>query len=178
MKLDIFKHKYNKHKKIEILEQFYDLTRLEKWLILDEDFLTRAYKDSKGIWTDGVGNTSNVVPNGTRKVKEVVYELRKDVSRSVLDYISIFGDSDFSFGKEDPRQIALVNMLFNLGKPRFLKFKNMIVAVKRKDWERAADEVLYKDGLNFSKGRSDYYYDVRDRANRIAKVLRTGKYIY
>ena len=42
----------------------------------------------------------------------------------------------------DERQDVLVDMSFNLGRPRFSKFKNMIGAVQDGDFSKAADEIL------------------------------------
>ena len=164
MDLDIFKHRYRKKEKIEILEQFCDLTLLEKWLIMDEDILTRPYLDSLGNWTDGVGNTFNVIPGNDKRIKEVMNEFKHNIFTSISDYNSIFGDFDTIHSKEDVRKCALINMLFNLGKSRFLKFKKMIEVVKQKDWEKASIEAL----------DSIWAKQVGKRADRIAQALKTG----
>ena len=41
----------------------------------------------------------------------------------------------------DVRQRVIVDMMFNLGKSRFLGFKKMIDAVKADDFAKAADEM-------------------------------------
>ena len=39
-------------------------------------------------------------------------------------------------------QLVVANMMFNLGLPRFNKFKKMIRAVELGDWQSAADEMI------------------------------------
>ena len=52
---------------------------------------------------------------------------------------------------------VLVNMMFNLGRPRLSKFKNFNKALMRKDWKNAAVE-----------GRDSLWYrQVRKRADRL-----------
>ncbi len=58
---------------------------------------------------------------------------------------------------------ALLNMLFNLGEPRFRGFKKMIAAIKEGDWKKAADEAL----------DSKWASQVGARADRIAATLRS-----
>ena len=62
------------------------------------------------------------------------------------------------------RQIALINMVFNLGKTRFKKFRKMIDAIKCGDWESAADEAM----------DSMWYGQVGARAVEIVGLLRKG----
>ena len=55
-------------------------------------------------------------------------------------------------------------MLYNLGLPKFLKFKKMIAALEVGDYDRAAEEAL----------DSKWRHDVGDRALRIARDLKHG----
>ncbi len=65
----------------------------------------------------------------------------------------------------EPRQFALINMIFNLGAPRFKKFKKFIAAVDARDWETAADELV----------DSKWFTTHGNRVNRIKQVLLTGE---
>lgn len=58
-------------------------------------------------------------------------------------------------------QCVLVDMLFNLGKSRFLQFKKMIQAVKDQDYKRAAAEM--KD--------SKWYSQVPSRADEDITIM-------
>lgn len=67
--------------------------------------------------------------------------LEKDLDIAIADAIMVIGDETFD-GLSPVRQEVLVDMSFNLGRPRFSKFKNMIQAVQIGDFTRAADEIL------------------------------------
>jgi lysozyme len=59
-------------------------------------------------------------------------------------------------------QEILVNMLFNLGRPRLSKFKNMNKAIINQDWKLASIEGI--DSL--------WYQQVGARAERLMKRMR------
>jgi len=87
--------------------------------------------------------------------------LSGDVIETEQDIKSIFLNfNDFT----ENRQIALMNMLFNLGKTKFLKFKKMIKAIKNNDWNEVA--IQAKD--------SKWYTDVKDRAIEVVQLLKNG----
>jgi len=65
------------------------------------------------------------------------------------------------------RQEAVVDLLFNLGLPRFLGFKKMIKHLSNKDYSQAAAELL----------NSRYAIQVGDRANELAYMLERGEYL-
>lgn len=64
------------------------------------------------------------------------------------------------------RQAVCINMAFNLGVNGFLKFKNMLKAVKEERFERAAIEAL----------DSRWASQVGDRADELANQLATGEW--
>ena len=65
----------------------------------------------------------------------------------------------------DPvRYWTVVNMAFNLGVPGFLKFSNTIAAIKRGDYDTAADGML----------KSKWASQVGARAERLALQMRHG----
>ena len=74
---------------------------------------------------------------------------------------SILGFEDFN----DARQIALVNMCYNLGAAGLDNFPNMKKAFKAGDWNLAAIEALDSKWARV---------DVPNRAKRVAKVIREG----
>jgi lysozyme len=76
---------------------------------------------------------------------------------------SIFPDFDQI---ADDRQIVLIDMMFNLGKPRFLGFQGMIAAVKAADWAGAATQML----------NSKWASQVGPRAKQDAQAMQTGIY--
>lgn len=65
------------------------------------------------------------------------------------------------------RKIVLVDMAYNLGTPRFLKFEKMLAALELRDYTLAAAEML--DSKWARK-------DVGARAVRLAEMMRTGEW--
>lgn len=62
------------------------------------------------------------------------------------------------------RRSALTNMIFNLGRTRFLSFRKMIDAILNNNWPLAAEEA--EDSLWFSQ--------VKSRGIEIVKLIREG----
>jgi lysozyme len=62
------------------------------------------------------------------------------------------------------RKIVLMNMTFNLGINRLLKFKNFFAALEDKDYQKAADEML----------DSIWAKQVGSRANELANIMIVG----
>lgn len=75
----------------------------------------------------------------------------------------------------DPeRFIALINMAFQLGGPGVrMKFPSFVRAVHAEDWDRAADEMLYSNGVLKQK-RSQWYIDTPARCQAMADKMRNG----
>lgn len=65
------------------------------------------------------------------------------------------------------RKIVLVDMAYNLGTSRFLKFEKMLAALELRDYKLAAAEML--DSKWARK-------DVGARAVRLAEMMRTGEW--
>ena len=107
---------------------------IEEYIIKHEGMKTKPYKDTVGKLTIGVGR--NLDDNGI-DADEAMYLLRNDIKNTQDDLKSIFNDFD-----ELPENVklALTDMMFNLGKPRFSKFKKMIQAVKDKNFKEAAKQ--------------------------------------
>jgi lysozyme len=115
-----------------------------------------AYADSKGILTVGIGfNLQEEAARERIEKLEVDYEAlcAKRVALTNAHITSLFGEDldtavvdavklvpDFWNQPEDV-QLAMVDMIFNLGGPRFSKFVGMIEALKTKDYLTAAAEM-------------------------------------
>jgi len=67
--------------------------------------------------------------------------LGKDFDIAVADARSIIGEDTFD-GLSDARQDVLIDMSFNLGRPRFSNFAKMIAAVRTGDFDEAANQIL------------------------------------
>lgn len=65
------------------------------------------------------------------------------------------------------RQNVIIAMIFQMGLPRFSKFKITIDYIRKKNWELAARGML----------DSKWAKQCPKRANRAAKMLKTGQYV-
>ena len=138
---------------------------------LDEGLSLTPYKDTKGNWTIGVGYLIGKELTDLKLSLPVVYAmLSEKMCEAMADLHSVFGGAFNSF--ERGRQLALLSMMYSLGRTRFLGFVKMIAAVKAGDWKQAAIESLD------SKWARDV--DPRQRPgvgrdDRVAFMLRTGE---
>jgi len=131
---------------------------LRQQLIRHEGLRLFPYVDTVGKITIGVGR--NLTDRGLSH-HEVRALLDTDIN-DALNALAVFP----WFTTLDPiRQRALVDLCFNLGLPRLRTFKNMLAALERRDWPRAARELL----------ASRYASQVGRRAITIARMLETGE---
>jgi len=138
------------------------MKELVEQLKLHEGVRSHIYECPMGYQTIGVGR--NVDPNGGIGLSddEIEYLLENDIRRCEreLDRFSWFADLDVV------RQDALINMCFNLGFTRLLKFKNMLSALAEGRYQLAAAEAL----------DSKWAKQVGRRAKDIAHMFSTGEY--
>jgi lysozyme len=105
-------------------------------LVLHEGLRLRPYRCTAGKLTIGVGR--NLDDNGITQA-EAFALLENDI-------IAVEADLDRTWPwwrqMTDPRQQVLADMCFNLGVNRLGGFVNTIAAMKRGDYEAAADGML------------------------------------
>lgn len=120
----------------------------------------KPYKCPAGKLTIGYGR--NLEDVGISEVEAMVM-LRNDIEQCYeeLSVFSWFEDLD------QVRQEALINMLFNLGLPTFLKFKKTLKYVAEGKYSQAAAEML----------NSKWATQVGDRAKELAYMMETGAYL-
>lgn len=131
--------------------------RLTLQLKIDEGLRRKPYKCTAGKLTIGYGR--NLEDNGI-SMAEAAYLLAHDIDAAELDAVKLPWYEALS----DNRKIAVLNMIFNLGLPGFLKFKNTIAFIAAGEWEKAAE------GLKASL----WYKQVGARAERIIELIREG----
>lgn len=124
----------------------------------NEGFRRDLYMCSAGKLTIGYG--FNIEDRGISE-RQADLILRDQLIECVVDLREIF-PSWYLF--TDHRHIALIDMMFNLGRARFVGFRKMIAAIKAHDWGKAADEA--KD--------SRWYNQVGKRGRRVVYMLRVG----
>lgn len=124
----------------------------------DEGVKTHPYKCSAGKLTIGVGR--NIEDNGISE-DEIEYLLNNDIRYCVRDLKSNF---DFYNKLDGTRKRVLINMCFNLGITRLLKFKKFIRALEDNDYETASVEMM--DSL--------WARQVGPRAERLRDLMKYG----
>lgn len=121
-----------------------------------EGFRDYVYMDSAGYWTIGYGHALHPRSKMPKPVLEALFEY--DYANAVTSYDTLGLDLD------PVRQAAVTDMIFNIGIEGIERFKKMMAALKAKDFETAADEVV----------NSIYYSQVGNRAREIEHMIRTG----
>ena len=141
--------------------------RLYEQLKYDEGVVYKIYKDHLGYPTFGVGHLvlesdeEYGQPEGTPVSEERVVDcFRKDSDTAIRECYVLYGESYFEDFPDEVQEI-LVNMMFNMGRPRLSKFKKMNAALKKEDWVEAA-----KEGRD-----SRWYNQVTKRAERLMSRL-------
>ena len=144
-----------------------NIEALREQLKVDEGVKYEIYKDHLGYPTFGIGHliTENDPehgePDGTEISEDRVNEVfESDVAKFVSEAKILFSDLD---ELPDVAQQVIVNMAFNMGRPRLSKFKNFIAGVNDRDWTRAAEEMM----------DSRWATQVGDRAIRLRNQILT-----
>ena len=136
-----------------------DKQRLFQQLRLHEGVEQFPYRCTAGYLTIGVGR--NIEERGLSD-DEIDFMLDNDISIVINE----LGDSyDWFFDLSEVRQRVIADMVFNLGLPRFSKFKNMIAALEDGDYEEAANQMM----------DSRWAEQVGLRASRLAEMMETGE---
>ena len=102
----------------------------------DEGVKLKAYQDTVGIWTIGIGR--NLQDVGV-SMDEAEYMLANDIDVAIGELQRTF---DWFEGLSDARQRVCINMCFNLGLSRLLGFSKFLAAMAIGDWETAGIEML------------------------------------
>lgn len=132
--------------------------KLKALLVRHEEYRQFPYTDSTGHLTVGIGR--NLTNRGI-STTEAFQLLDDDIiyfSSKLAHYLDCYNELT------EPRQIALIDMCFNLGLQGFLHFKEMIAALNSHDYHRAANEML----------DSKWAEQVGERATCLANIVRTG----
>jgi len=135
-----------------------NLQTLKSMLMRHEGTRLKPYKDTEGKLTIGIGRNLDDVGVS---LGEAGVMLDNDIERATSDVKSIFHDFD-TFSEN--RQLALIDMMFNLGKTHFLEFHKMLDAIRGRDWERASEEML----------NSKWAKQVGNRADELSEMVRKG----
>lgn len=95
----------------------------------------RAYLDTEGNWTVGVGRNIEAVEFSD---DEIDLMLSNDMKRVMRECETFPWFIDLT----PARQHVVFNMVFNLGMDGFKGFKRMIRAIEKEDWVEAACQMI------------------------------------
>lgn len=127
----------------------------------DEGVSYTPYQCTAGKTTIGVGRNLDDVGLDD---EEVAFLLVRDIKRckkEIDDRLPWVGLMNA------PREAAIINMVFNLGITRFMRFVNTIEACAKGDYKLAAKEMLNSQWAN----------QVGNRAERLALQMETGQWV-
>lgn len=155
------------------------LDALRTKLVRHEGYRTCMYRDSRGIPTIGIGfnmmqpgaqtmiarcgaSYLAVYAGGAALTDEQVNCLYQQCVISVMEWMTKLLPELQAYSLN--RQVAVLDMGFNLGPARFSGFRNMIQAVRDGRWTDAATEAL----------QSEWATEVGERASEDAQMLAEG----
>jgi lysozyme len=131
---------------------------IEDQLILHEGMRLRPYRCTAGKLTIGVGR--NLDDKGISR-DEAMILLRNDIE----EITGQLERHSWYVALGPVRRKVLIDMAFNLGMVGLMGFKQMIEALKRGDYQAAADEMV----------SSKWYRQVGERGRRLEAMMRTGE---
>lgn len=132
--------------------------KLKQLIALHEGFRSHIYKDSRGFNTIGYG-TNLDAGLSEKNASDLAESKNEENAYKLYYYLPFFKDLS------ENRQIALLDMCYNLGIEGFLMFHKTLFALECHDYERASDEML----------KSNWAQEVGERATTLANIIRTGE---
>lgn len=146
-----------------------NIIQTELDLIRDEGIRLRVYPCSNGHPTIGVGHklSEREILTGLSEIslEQAGNLLHRDIAIALNGCQHIFGRERFD-GFSEPRQRALVNMCFQLGRQGLTGFRKTIALIMQGEWGAA-----YTEALDSKWARQDS----PGRAHRVAKMFLEGE---
>tara|TARA_R110000851_G_scaffold16857_1_gene54299 strand:+ start:158 stop:586 length:429 start_codon:yes stop_codon:yes gene_type:complete len=136
--------------------------KIIEMLRLHEGVKTHVYTDHLGYETIGVGRCIRKNVGLGLSDDEINYLLSNDVSRVTAE----LGRFKWFPELNEARRDAMINLCFQLGLTKLLKFKNFLASMEDGDYELASTHLL--DSL--------YARQTPARADEIAEMIVSGKY--
>ena len=146
----------------------------EQRLEFHEGFRAMPYYCPTGHLTIGIGHNTEA-RDWTPEEKKAIGDWKKGITKNAA-FMILRNDIEiclkdlrklgFWYYLDNERQYALLDMCFQLGWQGLSKFKQMLEAIRIKNYDRAARECL----------ASTYAKQTPKRAQRIAKLLRSARW--
>ena len=120
-----------------------NIERVKNTIKVNEGIRDKAYKDTLGNWTTGVGHLI--------KIPDEDYLIKKKLTE---EEINIIFNTDLNQAIDDARKFIdetsidevafeiVVDMAFNLGLPKLMLFKNFKKALLENNYVKASDEMM------------------------------------
>ena len=132
----------------------------------DEGVRYSPYKDSKGIWTVGVGHNMEAsalpatwaCPLSDAQVDQLLSDDIMHVLSGLDRYFGWWRNMSYA------RQRAIVNFVFNVGIGTALQFTTSMKHIERGEYAAAADSML----------ANRWARQVGDRSKRVTELIRNG----
>lgn len=113
-----------------------DYVELRKSLRKFEGFSGIPYLDTKGNWTIGIGRNLT----GNPLTEEEAWSLNSKLINSSIEEAQLLVHNWRSLNS--PRQNVLIELVFNMGLAKVLKFQRMRAAIDKGDYAEAGRELL------------------------------------
>ena len=143
------------------------IEQIKEDLVRHEGYVTEIYLCSENYPTFGIGHMVTETdmeytwPVGTPVTDERILQVFHDDCKVAVADVELLVDN--LSDHPDFVSRVLVNMAFNIGRPRLSKFKNMLAAIEAKDYSLAADEMI----------DSKWYHQVGRRSKELVEIMRT-----
>jgi lysozyme len=141
-------------------------------LTQDEGLRLKAYKDSRGIWTIGIGHNLQADPSMMSMLQHLIdVGITMDQARTLFEHdvktAELGLDLHIPWWRkmDDERQDALVNLTFNLGVAKLLTWHHTLAFLQSGNYSGAGTEL---------RGTEPWHSQVGARAERIASQIYTG----
>lgn len=121
------------------------MSKVTKLVAAEEGFKGHMYQDHLNVWTIGHGITQ-MTEDESLAVMEIKLNKLADQLRIKYAWFHRLNET---------RQAVIVSMAYQLGMTGFSKFKNMIAAIERNDWELVAVEARDSKAYKQTKNRWD-----------------------
>ena len=136
------------------------MNQTESLIAKHEGLRLKPYTDTVGKLTIGYGR--NLDDNGITK-----YEAELMLTHDVANVYEDIKRFEWFTELDEVRQAVVVNMVFNLGINRFMKFKNTIMFIEKGLYTAAAEEML----------DSKWARQVGNRAQELSLMMRSGEWL-
>ena len=164
-----------------------NIDALKRELELEEGKRKTAYKDSEGLWTIAIGHRLNEQNDAELEIlgieddlddwegfeisEEQIYRLLDHDVEETLRRLRNAFDDDLLQSLAPKRFMAVFQMCYQIGS--VTGFPAFVEAVKNEDWDRAADEMLFRNGLK-KEVWSRWHKQTPGRCEKMAGLMRTG----